>query len=101
MGTVASELSTKSAVAVFMDQAAVAVVACSACGGIVAGSGHDGEISFSGESLFNTILQRREAASDIVTKVKFECARDDWLLRAGDVVYVGADTRPSIVMRNG
>ena len=84
-----------------LDQAAVAALAGSACGVIVVGSGHDGEILYAGESLFNTIVQRREAASEIVAKVKSECARDDWLLRADDVVYVGAETRPSIVMRSG
>ena len=54
-----------------------------------------------GESLLNVLHAKRDASDALVAEVITKYSNDNWSLRIDDLVFVGQETRPSIVMRIG
>ena len=53
------------------------------------------------DSLLNQMIDSRLACSLNVQRLIEECRDNSWQLQRGDIVYVGSDIHPSIVLRNG
>ena len=53
------------------------------------------------DSLLNKLHMKREEAEQVVSQIMRDCSDDSWKLNQGDIVYVGDDVGPSVVIRNG
>jgi len=54
-----------------------------------------------GDSLLNQMHEKREVHSRLVAWSVSESSSEDWRLKVDDIVYVGEEARPSIVIRIG